>query len=319
MFEKILEQIKKYDVITIFGHINPDGDCYGAEIGLRDSLRLSFPKKTINAVGTGYPAFFPRLGELDIVSNETISHSLAILVDANDFSRMEDQRITKAIAWVKIDHHVDSGSFTQGFSVVKEEANSTCELIADFILESSLKINQTIAEALYLGIVTDTGRFQYIQEYPKAFCQVAWLCEQGADPTALNYILNITEENSLAFKGFVYSNYQKTKDGVIYLIIDKQQLDKYQLSASRAGSMVNLISNIKGYPIWVFFVENEDGTNHVEFRSNGPAVQPIALKYGGGGHLLAAGVTLPNSDPKLINQVISDLNRAIRDYQKEHR
>ncbi len=318
MFEKILEQIKKYDIITIFGHINPDGDCYGAQIGLRDSLRLTFPDKTINAVGSGVPVFFSKLGKLDQVDDETIAKSLAILVDGNDLSRMEDQRVTKALAWVKIDHHVDNGTFTEGFFVVKEEANSTCELVTDFILEAQLKINSIIADALFLGIVTDTGRFQYITDYPRAFRQVAWICEQGADPTGLNRILNITEEKSLGFKGFAFSHYQKTDDGVIYLLINKKQLADYHLTASKAGSMVNLIGNIKGYPIWVFFVENEDGTSHVEFRSNGPAVQPIALKYGGGGHVLAAGVTLPNFEPSLISQVISDLNQAIRNFNEEN-
>ncbi|HKM10071.1 MAG: bifunctional oligoribonuclease/PAP phosphatase NrnA [Bacilli bacterium] len=318
MFEKILEQIIKHDTITIFGHINPDGDCFGAQIGLRDSLRLTFPDKTVNAVGSGVPAFFSKLGSLDQVDDVTIAKSLAILVDGNDFSRMEDQRINKALSWVKIDHHVDNGTFSEGFFVVKEEANSTCELIADFILEAKLKINNIVADALFLGIVTDTGRFQYITDFPRAFRQVAWLCEQGADPNGLNRILNITEEKSLGFKGFVFSHYQKTNDGVIYLLISKEQLATYHLSASKAGSMVNLIGNIKGFPIWAFFVENEDGTNHVEFRSNGPAVQPIALKYGGGGHALAAGVTLTNSESKLINQVIADLNQSIRDFNKEN-
>ncbi|MFA6660624.1 MAG: bifunctional oligoribonuclease/PAP phosphatase NrnA [Bacilli bacterium] len=319
MFEKILEQIKKYDTITIFGHMNPDGDCYGAQIGLRDSLRLSFPEKTINAVGSGCPAFFSKLGQMDRVDDDTISKSLAILLDGNDLSRMEDQRIRKALAWIKIDHHVDSGTFTEGEFVVKTEANSTCELIADFICEADLKINGNVADALFLGIITDTGRFQYITNFPKAFKQAAWICEKGADPTSLNRILNITEEESLGFKGFVFSNYKKTESGVIYLIISKEQIAKYHLTASKAGSMVNLVSNIKGYPIWTFFSENEDGTNHVEFRSNGPAVQPIALKYGGGGHRLAAGATLPNSSPDLINQIIADLDQAILDFKKENK
>ncbi|MFA7032521.1 MAG: bifunctional oligoribonuclease/PAP phosphatase NrnA [Bacilli bacterium] len=316
MFEKIIAQINKFDSIVIFGHINPDGDCYGAEIALRDTLRLSFPHKSIYAVGTGYKAFFQRLGKLDDVDDETIKKSLAIIVDANDISRMEDQRIKEALAWVKIDHHVDTGSFVEGEEVVNEEANSTCELITDLIVENHLSINQVIAEALYLGILTDTGRFQYIQDFPQTFHQVAWLCEMGADPRALNYILNITDEKSLAFKGFVYSNYQKTEAGVIYLIISRQQLQKYRLSASRAGSMVNLIGNIAGYPIWVFFCENEDGSNHVEFRSNGPAVQPIALKYGGGGHQLAAGVTISHFDIDNIKKIISDLDAAIIEYKK---
>lgn len=317
MFSEIFALIKKYDIITIFGHVNPDGDCYGSELALRDSLRLAFPDKQVYALGSGCHRFFERIGEMDVVPLSTIQESLAIIVDANDFPRMEDQRIIEAKAWAKIDHHVDMGSFAQGPSVVSEDANSTCELVGDMIQECSLPINQKIAEALYLGILTDTGRFQFIKDFPKAFKQVAWLCEKGADPAVLNRILNITSESSLAFKGFVYSNYQKTKDGVVYLIINKEQLSHFGLSASKAGSMVNLLSNLKGYPIWVFFCENEDGTDHIEFRSNGPLVQPIALKYGGGGHALASGATTSTFDLNEIAKIVDDLDKTIVEFQKE--
>ena len=83
--------------------------------------------------------------------------------------------------------------------------------------------------------------------------------------------------------------------------------------------MVNLLNNVLGYPIWAFFCENEDGTSHSEFRSNGPAVQPVAAKYGGGGHLHAAGVTLPDLSDETISMLIKDLDQAILDYQKENK
>lgn len=318
MFDNIFEQIKKYDSIVIFGHINPDGDCYGSEIALKQTLKLAFPSKKIYAVGSGYHRFHKMLGATDEIDVEVIKDSLAILVDANDFGRSEDQRISEAKAWIKIDHHVDTGGFTQGEFVVEEKANSCCQIIGDMIKELNLPIDYVVANALLLGILTDTGRFQYVNDFPRAFAQASWLCEKGANPKQLNSILNITDEASLAFKGYVFSNYCKTKDGTIYLIIDKETLHKYNLSASKAGSMVNLISNLNGYPIWAFFCENEDGTCHGEFRSNGPAVQPIALKYGGGGHELAAGATLPSFDYKSMMAMISDFDEAIVKFNKEN-
>ena len=257
------------------------------------------------------------LGTTDIIDDSIIKGSLAIVVDGNDLPRMEDQRITTAKAWIKFDHHVDVGSFTEGEFVVDEEANSCCSIIARMIEELNLPLNETIASALYLGILTDTGRFQFVKDYPETFKQVAWLCENGANPTEINRILSITDESSLAFKGYVYSHYQKTKAGTIYLSISKEVLVKYGLTAGKAGSMVNLISNLKGYPVWAFFCENEDGSCHGEFRSNGPAVQPIAVKHGGGGHLQAAGATIPQFNDKIVNEIVSEFDDAILNWKEE--
>ena len=74
------------------------------------------------------------------------------------------------------------------------------------------------------------------------------------------------------------------------------------------------MSSIYGYPIWAFFCENDDGSLHCEFRSIGPAVQPIAAKYGGGGHMYAAGVTL--KDPNTMEDVIKDLKHAVKIYRE---
>lgn len=317
MFADIFSLIKSHDIITIFGHVNPDGDCYGSQVALRDSLRLAFPEKKIYAIGSGCPKFFVELGELDIVSNRAIKNSLAIIVDANDLSRMEDKRASSAKAFAKIDHHVDVGSFTLGPSVVLDKACSATQIIFQMLEECHLPINKTVAQALFLGMLTDTGRFQFINDFPEAFSLAAKLCKLGADPSRLNRLLNATTENSLLFKGFVYTHFQKTNAGMVYLTINQNDLSTFHLTAGQVGSMVNLIGNIKGYPVWAFFSENPDGTCHAEFRSNGPSVQPIALKYGGGGHLLAAGATLERYDMTVINDVLNDLDKAIINYQKE--
>ena len=319
MFEKLLEVIEKHDSIVIFGHAFPDGDCYGSQIGLRDTLRLNYPNKKVYAVGTGYTRFFNLISPMDEIDDEVIKESLAILVDGNDLSRMEDSRIYNAKAWIKIDHHMENFKFHEGPFVLDTDANSTCELVVQFIQEAHWKVNPTICDALYLGILTDTGRFQFIEDFTKCFHEVAFLCENGANPKALNQVLNITNEAALNFRGYVYGHYQKSEKGVIYLTFSYKTLKKLTVSPSKAGTMVNLIANVKGYPVWAFFCENEDGTCHAEFRSNGPAVQPVAAKHGGGGHLQAAGVTLPDMSEETVLQLVQELDNSILDYQKEYK
>lgn len=317
MFQELREIIERNDTIVIFGHSYPDGDCYGSQIGLRELLRLNYPNKKVFAVGSGLKRFFHFIGEMDDVDDETIKQSLAILVDGNDFSRMEDQRVETAKEFIKIDHHIENFRFTQGKFVLDTNANSTCELVVQFAIESDWDLNPTICNALYLGILTDSGRFQFVEDFPSCFEEVALLCKNGADPKEINAILNWTNEQAMQFKGYVYNNYQKTDAGVIYLVLTYETLTKLKVSPNKAGQMVNLLSNVVGYPVWAFFMEFEDGTCHAEFRSNGPGVQPIASKYGGGGHLMAAGVTIPSIDMKLINQILGDLDEAIIEYKKE--
>lgn len=316
MFEKLKQIIEEHDSIVLYGHPAPDGDCYGSQIGLRDVLRLNYPNKKVYATGSGYRRFVPYLGAMDSVDDETIKNSLAVLLDGNDFSRMEDGRIVNAKAWIKIDHHVDNFKFTQGEQVVVTEAHSTCQLIVEMIQECQWKMSAHVADALFLGIITDTGRFQYIEDFSKAFKEAAWLCEAGANPGKLNAILNISQEINLAFKGYVYTHYQKSPGGTIYIVLPKTVLDEFGFNAAKSGSMVNLLANIHGYPIWAFFSEEGDNKYHIEFRSNGPIVQPLAHKYGGGGHALAAGVTIDYTE-EFKDSIIAQCDQLIADYKKE--
>ena len=316
MYTAILEKIEKYNSIVIFGHLNPDGDCYGSQLALRRTLQLKYPNKNIYAVGSGLHRFYHVLGKMDVVPEKVIEQSLAIIVDGNDIPRMEDQRIKFAKDFIKFDHHVDTGSFTEGPSIVREDYCSCCEILLDFIRDNNFPIDQQIAECLLLGIITDTARFQFVTNFIKIFNDASYLCSLGADPERLNNVLNQSSENAAKFKGYVYTHYKKTENGVLYIYFSKSQLKKFKLTANAASGMVNLLSNIRDCPIWVFICENNNRSVHIEFRSNGPLVQPVALKYGGGGHPHAAGVTINEPSEELLDAVINELDLLAKSYKE---
>lgn len=317
MINAILEKINFYDSIVIFGHLNPDGDCYGSQMALRRSLKLKYPHKEIYAVGSGLHRFYSTLGKMDVVSEKIIEHSLAIIVDGNDIQRMEDQRIKFAKDFIKFDHHVDVGSFVEGPFIVKENASSCCEILLDFFLENNFPIDQQIAQCLLLGIVTDTARFQFVSNPEKTFKDAAYLCNLGADMDSLNKVLNQSSENAASFKGYVYTHYKKTENGLLYLRLSYRQIKRFKLNPNAASSMVNLLSNIRGYPVWAFICENANKTLHIEMRSNGPQVQPIALKYGGGGHPYAAGTTINDPTGEIINSLINELDFLAKSWNEQ--
>lgn len=316
MFEKIIECIEKYDSIVIFGHKNPDGDCYGSAQGLKRTLSLKYPKKKIYVTGNGIAKYFKIIDRMDNVSDKVIKESLAILVDMNDLERSEDQRIYNCKAFCKIDHHVDTGSFTEGPQVVIEGANSTCDIVVGMIQECQLPVDDKVANALYLGILTDSSRFQFVSDYPTTYDRVAFLCRKGANPKMINSVLAMSTENELRCKAYVLSHYQKTKNGVLYIVFSKETLKELNLHANMASGLINLIGNIEGYPVWASFAEYEDGKVRMELRSNGPAVQPIALTVGGGGHRNAAGGTLQKYDEAEIARIVGLLDEAAKEYKK---
>ena len=267
MFEKIIAKIEKYDSIVIFGHLNPDGDCYGSQIALRNILRNEYPQKQVYCVGSGLKKFLNILGQMDIVTDETISKSLAILVDGNDLSRAEDQRVRTALDFAKIDHHIDLHNFTEGPEVIDDKATSTCELIYKFAKENEFEIDLITASALYLGIMTDTGRFQFAEDFVSMFSMVSDLCSIGVDPILLTKTNNLQPEISLDIKAFIYSHLVKT-DFLIYAVARKEDRKKLGVSSAQIVGNTSLLSYVVNHPIWFIASETDNGGMQVEIRSS---------------------------------------------------
>ena len=306
MFQKIRRLIEENDSIVIVSHFNPDGDAYGSQIGLRDSLRETFKNKKIYAIGSGLENFKSLFGDMDIVSDDIIEQSLIILLDANELNRFEDPRCLKGKDFVLIDHHIQNVKFDFECVFVEVGASSTCELVALFLKESNYIFSKSAATALLLGLITDSGRFQYSNNYKRTFEISSYLIEMGADIKNIYNVLNLVSSNDLKIKQFVFENLKFEKN-LIYVSFTKKDLDKLGVSTSYALSFINQIGNMENYPIWMMLAEEKNNSVHFEFRSSKYIIQPIARKYGGGGHANAAGVTITNYSEEIKNQIIHEL------------
>ena len=304
MFEKIISKIEQYDSIVIFGHLNPDGDCYGSQIALRNILRAAYPNKQVFCSGSGLKKFFDVIGKTDVVSDEIIAKSLAVVVDANDLDRIEDRRVFNALDFCKIDHHIDIFTFKEGPEVIDDKATSTCELIYSFAKENNMDIDLISASALYLGIMTDTGRFQFANNFTKMFSIVRDLCDLGVDPILLNKINNLVPEKTLDIKAFIYSHVTKRDDGIIYVYATKEDRDAIGVTSAQVCGNTSLISYVVNHPIWFIAAETDTGGIQVEIRSSIYDVQSIAVSFGGGGHTYAAGFTIKNHREGVLEKLI---------------
>ena len=312
MFESIVSKIEQYDSIVIFGHLNPDGDCYGSQIALRNILRLRYPHKKIYAVGSGLKKFFDIIGKMDVVTDEIITQSLAIVLDSNDLNRLEDKRAATAKDFAKIDHHIDTFTFHEGPEVIDDQATSTCELIYLLAKENNFEIDLVAASALYLGMMTDTARFQFATNFVRMFDIARDLCALGVDPILLNKTNNLVPESTLDIKAFIYSHIIKDSRGIVYAVATKAEREMLGVTSQQIVGNTSLLSYVAGYPIWLILSETDVGGMQGEMRSSVHNVQRIASHFGGGGHEFAAGFTIKEFKPEIIEELLNMCADAVR-------
>lgn len=310
--ERILNKIKSYDTIIIHGHKRPDGDCYGAQFGLKNIIKESFPQKKVYVVGETSD-FVDFVGKMDTITDDTYQGALSIVVDTAVKDRISDQRYTLGKEVIKIDHHIPVDQY--GDLIWVDTTFPSCaQMITYFYykFKQELKLTQEGAIALYTGIVTDTGRFRFRGVSQLTHQLAGLLIDKGVDVEYIDNKLSKETLEMIALKGYVYSNFVSTK-GFVYLKMTRDVIEKYQVTDEQAASMVGLIGGIDGFPVWALFIEYPNEIR-IRLRSSGPTIDQLANKYGGGGHAKAAGAKLENWNE--LPQFIKDVEEVVAAYQE---
>ena len=309
--KNILNKIKKAKIITIYGHVNPDCDCYGSSLALREIIKDNFKNKKVYALGFGPTMLFDRLTRYDTdVTDEEIKESLAIIVDVSETERVSEPRVTLAKDLLKIDHHIESVPFDH-LKWVDTGSIAACQMIAEFAFTFHLKVSKLAAELLYLGICTDSGRFRYAPTNAKTHLIVSKLYELGIEPKSMFDILYQSEARYVKYQALIVSKFKTTKNNVIYCFIDPEDYEQFGLKFDQVSKNVNVMGNIIGAKAWTLFTRSPEGFIRVEFRSSGKNIQPVAAKYGGGGHKCAAGARLENYTWKDCMKIVNDLDKVV--------
>lgn len=320
MFE-ILNKIKEYKKIIIHRHTNPDLDALGSQIGLKETLQLNFPEKEIYAVGDMNRFTF--LGDMDNISDEVFPDALCIICDVAVGALTSDHRYFNAKEVIVIDHHqnetnlslVDKEFNLPLYRYVDTTSAACCAIVADIIKEWGLTLPSHAATALYSGIVTDSGRFQYGNNTSLAnlFRASAYLMDNGADPQYIYRNLYVETLESRLMKSYFQSRMQLTERNVAYMINDIDVFEKFDVDLFTVSrGMVNLMAGIDKVKIWANFTYNkETGKVLGEFRSRDIVIVDIAKKYGGGGHPCACGATIDSFD--VAYEVLKDFDRLLEE------
>ena len=310
MFTQLLEKIKEFDTVIIHRHSNPDGDALGSQIGLKNILKENFPEKKVYVVGDMTARFaFMEDSEMDVIDDSVYENALAIVLDTSASHLISDDRYKGAKATARMDHHIFCEKICD-VEVTDTSYESCCGLITEFAIKCGLKLNSLAAKSLYTGMVTDSGRFRYDSTTSQTFRLASRLLEEKFDTGEVYAGLYADDFEHVKLRAQFILKIAFTDCKVAYIYTTKEELATYGVSTfTISRGMVGTMGDLRGVDIWVNFTETDEGVL-TEIRSSKYNINPVAVKYGGGGHQKASGATLKDRDEAM--KMLEDLNEIIR-------
>lgn len=310
----ILQKIEDFDTIIIHGHKRPDGDCIGSQYGLMHIIKESYPNKKVIVTGTTSD-FVSFIGEPTILEDESLfENALSICVDCATSDRLSDPRFDKAKYSIKIDHHIPVDDYGD-YQYVDTTAPACAQIITELYMNNKDKLvmNKKAAEALYVGINTDTGRFKFDSVKSRTFLAAACLLDNGVDIGYIDNQLSVETLDTLKLKGYVLSNFKIAPNGFAYILMTRDIINQYNVSDEDAAAQVSTISTIEGSPVWALFMEYPNEIR-VRLRSRGPVINTLAEEYNGGGHAKASGATLASWDD--LEGFVNKADAIVKEYKE---
>ncbi len=326
--EALIEAPKQ--IVTLVTHENPDGDAIGSAIGLGEVLK-NYGHEVKIIVPNDYPEFLHWFStEIEIlVYDRKKNRGKAILEETQilfclDFNeakraaRMEKQILGFSKPKVLIDHHPNPTHFCD-LMISEPIYSSTAELVFDVVKKLKLEkyINHNAAEALFAGIMTDTGSFSHNISRPNTFKVVAKLMEWGIDTEKVHAAVyhNFSAHrmkllgHCLGQKMQVFPEYRAA---VIWL--SQKELEEFEFQPGDTEGFVNYPLSINNIVFSALFIEKKDHVK-VSFRSKGdfPSNEFSRNHFDGGGHLNAAG-----GETKLsLEKSVEKFTQLLKDYQHQ--
>lgn len=316
--KKILDKIESYNTIIVSRHIRPDGDAIGSTKGLVKILRDTYPDKKVYLVNEDYSSYLAFLGGEDTITDDVYDGALQIVIDTGTEDRISNRKYKKAKELIKIDHHIDDKPYGD-ISWVEDFRSSACEMIADFYVtfKDKLKISPEAATYIYLGMVTDSGRFRFEGVTGDTLRLAAALLDCGVDTEKLYTNLYVDDFETLKLKSFVYDHIKITENGVAYIYMSEAVQEQLNLTMEEASSVISELSDIRGSLIWIAFIYNKAKQNiRVRLRSRFLGVKELANKYHGSGHNMAAGATAYSEEEMF--ELIKDADKLLGEYKSTH-
>ncbi|MCM1091871.1 MAG: bifunctional oligoribonuclease/PAP phosphatase NrnA [Muribaculum sp.] len=303
----LLQEVSGAKRIGISGHVRPDGDCVGACLSLWQFLRKSVPQADVKVLLEEPQEIFHDLKGFDeIISDfpEEDVFDVYFALDCNEERLGEAVKYFRAaVKTINIDHHV-SNLGCGDVNLIQPEIGSTCEVLYDLIGEE--RLDRDIAEALYTGIIHDTGVFQYSNTTPETMRKGAKLISYGFNFAKLieETFYQRTYIQSQIMGRALMESIRFMDNRCIVSVVTRKTMEFYNVGPKDLDGIVNHLRNIKGINCAIFMYETEALEYKVSMRSDEKVdVAKVAVYFGGGGHARAAGCTMRGTFYDCVNNL----------------
>ena len=311
--------------VAIAGHVRPDGDCTGSCLAVYNYITDNYPEMEICLYLEPVPEKFLFLKNADqivtIDQPEEKEYDLFIALDCGDADRLGKaaRYFETAQTTLCVDHHISNQSFAD-FNYIFPHASSTSELVYE--LMEKRRITQDIAACIYLGIVHDTGVFQYSCTSSKTMRIAGELMDTGIDYSKIvdeSYYIK-TYAQTRAW-GEAMRRSQLYLDGsCIYTWFSGKDMEDYQVRPKDLDGIVSQIRSVEGVETAIFLYENPEGGYKLSLRSCSYVdVAAIADKFGGGGHVRAAGASMQGTAEEILQQLLPEIELQMKKHDEEQR
>jgi bifunctional oligoribonuclease and PAP phosphatase NrnA len=315
LFAQSIERLKGKQV-AVCSHLRPDGDCIGSTVAtVRTMNQLGIDALGLNQdeVPANLKTFVADT-PLFLAADFQPEAQVAVTVDCADKKRIGDRLVNlfPEVA-LNIDHHISNKAYALE-NLIVPESSATAEILAGIFIDLGYKIDAVTAQALYVGIATDTGQFCFPSTTPKTFEIVRRLCEYGANPAEA--ALKLHERESFAkiklLQEFLKTLSMEFENRVCVGLLESGVYEKTGANTEDSEGLVDYARSIAGVEIGVL-IEERDGAIKASLRAKDPyyRVDLIAKHFGGGGHACAAGLNIEQSS---IKEFYPQLTDALREH-----
>lgn len=303
----ILQECKDAKRIGISGHIHPDGDCVGACLALYQYLKQCMPETDICVYLEEPSEIFREIKGFERIRSDFPEEEVFDVYFALDCAQERlgdaEKYFVQAAKRINIDHHI-SNKGCGDVNYIMPHVGSTCELIYDLVEKD--KLDRDLAMAIYIGMIHDTGVFQYSNTTPDTLRKAAHLISFGFDfPRLIEETFYQKTYLQTQIMGRALMESIRFMEGrCIVSVVDRRTMDFYNVDSGDFEGIVNQLRNIKGVDCAIFMYETGVLEYKVSLRSNEKIdVAKVASFFGGGGHMRAAGCTMKGTFHDCVNNL----------------
>lgn len=318
----LAKELKDVHKVAIAGHIRPDGDAIGSCLGLYHYLKKNYPQIEATVYLEKIPQAYHIIPGVKEVRNEIPQDKtcdLFFCLDCADEFRLgaagEFRKHAKRT--ICIDHHISNNGFGDVDYIVPD-ASSTSELVVGILEEEKIPFES--AEALYMGIVHDTGVFRHSCTKPETMEMAARLMRRGIDGSKIvnaTYYDKSYQQRLIHGKALLESSL--LMDGkVIFSFVSRDEMGFFEVETSDLDGIVETLVGTYGVEVAVFLYETEPGVHKVSMRSKSTVdVSRVAQSFGGGGHVRAAGCNMKGTPYEVLDVLLSQIEKQLEEKDRD--